>query len=173
MGKWTQAALQAAASPTSLSAVQGSPSSGQEVGQLDGGSQVSKAPTCPSPQRGAQSLSVAAEHPAGQQPSPSMHAVIAWCEQRRVQASLEPEAKSAVQASPSSQLRGHDPATPVVIPRSQVSPVSTMPLPQTTAQSLSLPDQHPAGQHWSPSAQAVICVATQVALQALAVPLTT
>jgi hypothetical protein len=48
-----------------------------------------------------------------------------------------------------------------------------MPLPQTTGQSLSLLDEHPAGQHWSPSVQAVIGVATQVALQAPALPFST
>ena len=48
--------------------VQELPSS-QEVGQEDGGSQVSPVSTAPLPQVGEQSRSVLALHPAGQQPS--------------------------------------------------------------------------------------------------------
>jgi hypothetical protein len=99
-----------------------------------------------------------------------MQAVIAWWKQARVHPSIVPEPKSSVQASPSSQLRGHAPAKPVVIARSQVSPVSTARLPQTTVQSLSLFAEHPAGQQPSPSAQAVIGVATQDALHSSARP---
>jgi hypothetical protein len=90
----------------------------------------------------------------------------------RVQASAEPEARSVVQASPSSQLRGHAPEMPALTARSQVSPESTMPLPQTTGQSSSFAASHPGGQHWSPFAQVVVSTATQVALQAPAVPFT-
>src|SRR5215831_17703928 len=159
IGTWRQAAVHEAASPISRSAVQGSPSSGQDVGQLAGGSQVSPAPTCPSPQRaGPQSLSVVAEQPAGQQPSPERQAVIGWWKQARVQVSSEPAAKSRVHASASSQLRGHAPGAPVVIARSQVSPSSTLPLPQMTRQSLSSSAEQPAGQQPSPSLQALIAV---------------
>ena len=86
-----------------------SPSSGQVVGQLDGGSQVSPAPTRPSPQVAAQSLSAAALQPGGQQPSPLTQAAIGSCVQAREQASTVPDAKSAVQASPSSQVAAQAP----------------------------------------------------------------
>src|SRR6185295_15324891 len=56
IGTCRQAALQVAEAPVSCSAVHGSPSSGQDVGQLAGGSQVSPAPMRPSGQWGAQSL---------------------------------------------------------------------------------------------------------------------
>jgi hypothetical protein len=173
IGTCRQAAVQSAALPVSCSAVQGSPSSGQRVGQVLGGSQVSPAPTCLSPHCGAQSRSVAAEQPGGQQPSSDRQPVIGWWTQARVHASVEPDAKSSVHASSSSQVRGHAPAAPAVIARSQVSPASTAPSPQMTAQSLSFPGEQPAGQHWSPPVQAVMGVATQAALHAPALPLST
>ena len=86
-----------------------SPSSGQVAGQLDGGSQVSPAPTRPSPQVVAQSASAAALQPGGQQPSPLTQAVIGSWAQAREQPSIVPDAKSAVQASPSSQLAAQAP----------------------------------------------------------------
>jgi hypothetical protein len=70
-----QTAEHVAAAPVSVSVVQTSPSS-QEVGQLL--SQVSPLSMTPLPQVGEQSPSVLAEHPAGQQPSPSWHWVMLW-----------------------------------------------------------------------------------------------
>jgi hypothetical protein len=102
--------------------VHGSPSSGQVVGQVVGGSQVSPAPIRPSPQRGLQSESVAPVQPAGQQASSSRQAVIVSCWQARVQPATVPEARSTVQASASSQDRAQAPGWPAVIARSQRSP---------------------------------------------------
>jgi hypothetical protein len=90
IGVWRQTASQRAGLPVRRSEVQGSPSSAQVVGQVAGGSQVSPAPIFPSPQTGAQSLSVAAVQPVGQQPSPPRQPVTGWCEQLRVQPSTEP-----------------------------------------------------------------------------------
>ena len=58
--------------PVIPSVVQALPSL-QEVGQEDGGSQVSPFSTTPLPQVDEQSESVFALHPAGQQPSPATH----------------------------------------------------------------------------------------------------
>jgi hypothetical protein len=91
----------------------------------------------------------------------------------RVQASVEPEARSVVHASPSSQLRGQVPERPAVMARSHVSPASTMPLPQTMGQSSSFAAAHPGGQQWSPFAQATMGCATHAALHAPEVPWTT
>jgi hypothetical protein len=55
---------------------------------------------------------LAAEQPWGQQPSSSMQPVIGWCVQVRVHPSAEPEAKSSVQAMPSSQERRQAPGVP-------------------------------------------------------------
>jgi hypothetical protein len=70
IGTCRHAALQVEALPVICSAVQGSPSSGQEVGQLLGGSQVSPAWMWSSPHCGLQSLSLFLLQPSGQQPSP-------------------------------------------------------------------------------------------------------
>jgi len=168
-----QAASQVAALPVIRSIVHASPSSGQVAGQVVGGSQVSPAPIFRSPHVGAQSPSVAGEQPAGQQPSPEMQPVIGSWTQARVQASLVPDARSRVQAFPSSQVRGQAPGIPAVIPRSQVSPGPTTPSPQTTAQSLSFVAEQPVGQHPSPPTHSSVRIGTQVALQSLEVPLTT
>ena len=69
----------------SLAAVQASESALQDVGQLDGGSQVSPSSTTPFPQIGAQSRSVRKEQPTGQQPSPAAHARFRDTAQRLVQ----------------------------------------------------------------------------------------
>ena len=90
IGVCRQAASQRVGSPLNPSEVQGSPSSGQVVGQVAGGSHVSPAPTLPSPHTGSQSPSVAAVHPGGQQPSPLKQPEMGWCEQLRVQPSTEP-----------------------------------------------------------------------------------
>ena len=130
-----------------------------------GGLQVSPAPMRPSVQRGAQSPSLAPEHPGGQQPSPAMQAVTGWWTQVRVQPSAEPEATSTVQALASSQVLRQAPWWPAVIARSQFSPSSTTPLPQISWQSLSLAVEQPGGQQPSPPAHPVIGIATQAALQ--------
>jgi hypothetical protein len=69
-------AVQLALSPARLSLVQASASS-QALGQLEIGSQVSPDSTALLSQTGAQSLSSLLLQPAGQQPSPSLHALIA------------------------------------------------------------------------------------------------
>lgn len=177
IGTWRHEASQLAAPPVNRSTVHASPSSGQVVGQVLGGSHVSPAPILRSPHVAAQSPSVAVEQPFGQQPSPSMQPVIdAWA-QARVQAWPLPDARSRVQAFPSSQVCGQAPGIPAVIARSQVSAASTTPSPQTTVQSLSyvgasVAAEQPAGQHPSPPAHAVISVATQVVLQFARVPCT-
>ena len=118
MGTWTQATLQCSGSPISISVVQGSPSSGQVVGQVVLGSQVSPAPTCLSPHVPAQSLSLAALQPGGQQPSSFRHAKTGAWVQRRVQLAIEPLARSVVQAFWSSQVWAQAPGSPAVIARS-------------------------------------------------------
>jgi hypothetical protein len=173
IGMWRQATLHIAASPVSCSTVQGSPSSGHEVGQVLGGSQVSPAPTWRSPQLGMQSRSFAAEQPNGQQPSSGIHAVSGVWLQLREQPSMEPDAWSKVHALPSSQVRAQAPGAPVVMARSQLSPFSTTPSPQMVGQSLSLVGLHPGAQHLSSSRQAVIGIATHAALQVSARPVTT
>lgn len=165
IGTCRQAASQWAGSPVSCSFVQGSPSSGQVVGQVVGGSQVSPAPIRPSPQTGWQSESVAALQPGGQQPSSSRQAVSASCWQARVQPATDPDARSTVQASASSQEWAQLPGIPAVIARSHCSPASTTPSPQTTGQSESVVAVQPAGQQPSPPMQRVIGVATQLAVQ--------
>jgi hypothetical protein len=170
IGTCRQAELQWAGSPVSCSLVQGSPSSGQVVGQVVGGSQVSPAPIRPSPQRGPQSESVATVQPGGQQPSSSRQAVIASWLQARVQLATEPEAMSTVQASASSQDCAQAPGIPAVMARSHCSPVSTRPSPHTTGQSESLAAVQPAGQQPSPPRQPVMGVATQLALQEAGAP---
>lgn len=165
IGRWRQAALQVSEEPVSCSVVHGSPSSGQVVGQLLGGSHVSPAPTRLSPHFGAQSLSFSAEQASGQQPSFGIQPVMrAWLHARE-QPSTDPDAWSNVQASPSSQVRSQAPGWPAVIARSQRSLVSTTPSPQIAGQSLSSTAVHPGGQQRSPPTQAVIGVATHAALQ--------
>ena len=86
---WLQATLQLALLPVILSMVHVLASS-QEVGQDDAGSQVSPGSTTPLPQVGEQSVSVLALHPAGQQPSPDTHVVIAVWLQVALQLALLP-----------------------------------------------------------------------------------
>lgn len=173
IGTCRQAAVHAAAVPVICSAVQGSPSSGQVVGQLGGGSQVSPAPIFLSPQVGAQSLSVSGEQAGGQQPSFETQVVIgAWLHDRE-HPSTEPVAWSNVHASPSSQVRAQAPGAPVVIARSQLSLVSTTPSPQIVGgQSLSSTAVQPDGQHSSPPTHLVTGFATQTALHLSARPCT-
>jgi hypothetical protein len=165
IGTCRHAPVQVAALPVSCSAVQGSPSSAQVVGQVPGGSQVSPAPMSLSPHCGLQSPSLPAVQPIGQQPSPDRQPVTGWWMQVRVQPSGDPEAKSSVQASASSQVRGQAPGKPAVIARSQLSLLLTTPSPQIAAQSESEAIVQPAGQQPSPPAHPVIGIATQWALQ--------
>jgi hypothetical protein len=160
IGVW-QTAVQSAALPSSVSSVHGLPSSAQLVGQDDTGSQVSPNSTTPLSHTGAQSLSVLALHPAGQQLSPLIQAVIGvW--QTAVQFAALPSSVSSVHASPSSvQLVGQDAGG------SQVSPYSTAPLPQVTQQLMSLLALQLAGQHPSSedSEQVVTGLCVQYAVQ--------
>ena len=109
-------------------------------------SQVSPASTTPLPHFTGQSRSVSEVAPLGQQPSlASRLAVSVVLAHLRVQA--PPERESLVQASLSSQSArvGHLPA-PEEIPGSQVSPLSSRPLPHPTGQSRSVSEVAPAGQ---------------------------
>jgi hypothetical protein len=106
--------------------VQALPSS-QLAGQLAIGSQVSPVSTTPLPQVAEQSESFAAVHVAAQQPSPPTQVVMGRALHATLHAWALPVSWSSVQALPSSQLVGHE------VAGSQVSPASTMPLPQTAA----------------------------------------
>ena len=101
-----------------------------------------------------------------------MQPVIGWCVQVRVHPSAVPDAKSSVQAMPSSHERRQAPGVPAVIARSQFSRFSTTPFPQNAGQSESSAAVRPAGQQLSPFTASVIGVATQVALQANPTPCT-
>ncbi len=142
---FTHAALQVEALPCSLRVWQ--PTLGQLVGQLP--SQVSPGSTIPSPHRGLQSLSVALVQPVGQQPSPLAQAV--WTPssvQLAVQLAADPTSFRRMQAF-QGQVAGQAEGG------SQVSPVSTAPLPHLGLQSLSTLALQAAGQQPSPEAQAV------------------
>jgi len=76
--------------------------------------------------------------PEAQQPSPSVQDVITVLEQAALQLAAEPVKRSLVHLLPSSQDVGQLP--------SQVSPVSTAPLPQFAEQSLSVTGVHPSAQ---------------------------
>jgi hypothetical protein len=146
----TQAALQVLALPVSFRFWQ--PMRGQVVGQLP--SQLSPGSTMPSPQRGAQSLSLALLQPVGQQPSPFAHAV---CTPSSTQLAVH------VAAEPSSFFRMqpfHGHVAGQCDGGSQVSPASTAPLPQRGWQSLSTLALHAAGQQPSPLAHAVWTVSS-------------
>ena len=124
----------------------------QEVGQEDAGSQVSPGSTTPLPQVGEQSVSVLALHPAGQQPSPETQVLIVVWLQATLQLALLPVIRSMVQALLSLQEVGQEDFG------SQVSPVSTTPLPHVGEQSESTLALHPAGQQPSPATQVVMAV---------------
>jgi hypothetical protein len=103
--------------------VHASPSS-QAVGHVLAGSQVSLSATTPSPQLAEQSLSVSALQPWGQHPSPASQAVLMALTHTTSQVSGAPLRLSSVHALASSQLLGQ------VLAGSQLSPVSSTPLPQ-------------------------------------------
>src|SRR4051812_3571871 len=117
------------------------------------------------PHIGAQSLSVFAFAPLGQQPSPFIGCVIGWNEQLAVQV-LPLISRSRVQTFVSAHVVGHLPA-PVVIAVSHVSPLSTTPLPQPAWQSLSFAVVAFGGQQPSLFAGCVIGVVVQCAWQLL------
>jgi len=160
----TQTAVQLAAAPVSFRRAQAI--QGQVVGQLEVGSQVSPLSTAPLLHFGMQSLSLVALQPAGQQPSPFMHAVC-----------ILSSTHWAWQPPPFTSLRSWQPMDGQAVGQldsgSQVSPQvdSTVPLPQVQLQSLSLAAVHPPGQQLSPEAQ-VICLpaSTHLAVQVSGAP---
>ena len=113
------AALQFALLPVRRSVVHVLPSL-HVVGHVPGGSHVSFMSMLPSPQEAEQSLSLALLQLAGQQPSPSLHALIGSRVHTRSHVSAAPDCESTVHALKSS----HGAQSP-----SQVSPSSTTPLP--------------------------------------------
>src|SRR5262249_20374051 len=118
----------------------------------------------PLPQSGPpQSESVSKVQPAGQQPSPPWHIVTGAFLQRAWQVPASCRV-SVVQASRSSQLVGQEPGMPEGMPRSQVSPKSTRPLPQRL-QSPSEPPVQPDGQQPSPVWHMVTGAKVQAAVQ--------
>ena len=148
---WLQARVQSSLLPVIASVVQGFLSS-QEVGQEDGGSQVSPDSTTPFPQTGEQSESLFALHTGGQQPSPETQAVMEVWLQVMLQLARLPALASVVQTLSSSQEVGQEDGG------SQVSPDSITPLPQVGVQSESLLALHAAGQQPSAATQAVMMV---------------
>jgi hypothetical protein len=166
MGVWVQTTLQVALPPVIPSVVHGSPSS-QEVGHVDGGSQVSPLSKMPLPQVEGQSASCFCVHPAGQQPSPATQVVMGVWVQATSQVALLPVILSLVQTLPSSQVVGQE------VCGSQVSLVSTTPLPQIGGQSESALVGlvlHPTGQQPSPETQVVMAVWVQATLQLALLP---
>jgi hypothetical protein len=144
-----QAAVQLAALPVSESMVQAFPSLHEaSVGQLP--SQSSPASTTPFPQLAEQLLSLLALHPLGQQPSPFVHVEMVWRAHAKLQLVALPVMVSIVHAFPSLQVAGH------VLCGSQVSPISTTPLPQLAEQLLSLLALQPGGQQPSALRHCVI-----------------
>jgi len=142
-------AEQLVALPVSESIVQALPSL-QLAGQLP--SHTSPASTCPLPQLAEQSVSLLRLQPGAQQPSPDAQAVIAEARQTELQAAGSPSKRSTVQEFPSSQAVGQLP--------SQVSPASTVRLPQVAEQSESSTEVHPGAQQPSPPVQAITAVNT-------------
>jgi hypothetical protein len=135
-----QRAVHEAAAPSSLRSVQ--PMGGQLVGQEPTGSQLSPLSTTLFPHVALQSLSLAALHAAGQQPSAFTHAV--WATSFTHWAWQVPGLASRRNMQP---MGGHEPGQ---LPSgSQVSPhaASIMLLPHVHAQSLSFATVQPDGQH--------------------------
>jgi len=143
-----------AAAPVSVSRVHAMLSL-HEVGHAP--SQVSDASTTPLPQVDEQSLSFAAVHPVGQQPSALVQAVRGVLVHWNEHASVAPVNPSTVQALPSSQEVGQF--------SSHDSPVSTTPLPQVFVQSASLAAEQPKEQQPSLTIEQPTGLATQRAVQ--------
>jgi hypothetical protein len=110
-----------------------------------------------------QSASVALQ-PLGQQPSPEVHAVMAVLLQATLQFSALPVSRSSVHAMRSSQLAGHEAGG------SQVSPLSSEPLPQLAEQSTSVVWLQPAGQQPSPELQMTMVLNVHATLQVAVFP---
>src|SRR5262245_48742789 len=119
------------------------------------------------PQLAMQSLSLLELAPGGQQPSPDMACVIALRVQLMLQVDGLPVVRSAVQLSLSLQSAGQG----VLVPFSQVSPVSSTRLPHDAEQSRSLLELQPDGQQRSLLRHCVIGTRSQRRLQVLALPL--
>jgi len=160
---WVQATLQLALLPVILSVVHALKSL-QLAGQDDGGSQVSPFSTTPLPHFGWQSESLLALHVGGQQPSLPTQTVMAVWLQATLQVSRPPVITSVVQALLSLQLAGQEDFG------SQVSPLSTTPLPHFGWQSESLLALHPPGQQPSPALQVLMVVWLQAMLQLALLP---
>jgi hypothetical protein len=109
----------------------------QKLGQFP--SHVSGGSIVPLPHVAEQSLSFVEVQPSAQQPSLPTQAEIVVYVQRTLHVSGDPVNESRVQGSLSSHDVGQFP--------SQVSPVSTFPLPHVAAQSSSLPALQFEGQH--------------------------
>jgi hypothetical protein len=125
-------ALHLAELPTISSVVQGSPSS-HVAGHVLGGSHVSPASSVPFPQLGEQSESLIALQPSGQHESFAAQAVIRVFLHSAVQVAASPTIVCFTQASCERHVCsvGQSP--------SQVSPRSTIPLPQIGARSAAAP----------------------------------
>lgn len=129
-----------------------------------GGSQVSPVSTTLLPQLAEQSVSVLESQPVGQQPSPGVQAVMVLWLQLALQFVALPVSESVVQALPSLQVVGH------VSGGSQVSLVSTTPLPQVAEQSVSVAELQLGGQQPSPGVQVSMVPWVQETLQVSALP---
>jgi hypothetical protein len=133
--------------PVRTSLVQTMPSSAHVVGQLP--SQVSVPSTTPLPHIAMQFGSLLALQPGAQQLSPPMHIVIGGCVHWTLHCVGVLVSTSLVHAIPSSgHVVGQFP--------SQVSPISTMSLPQLAEQSSSFVEVQPGAQQPSPSLHVVI-----------------
>lgn len=146
-----QLSVQDAALPAVPSMVHALESLQLSIWHMLGGSQVSPPSRVPLPQVGEQSLSVLALQPGGQQLSPFSQAVMVWCAQADVQLAGLPVGVSRVHATPSLQL-----IIAHALGGSQVSPASTIRLPQLAEQLLSLVALQPPGQQPSPFWQVVM-----------------
>jgi hypothetical protein len=114
--------------------------------------------------QGPQSESRDIVHPEGQHPSPFAQVVMGV--EVHIAAQVPPPVSEArAQALMGEQVVGHAPVMPAAMPVSQSSPVSTTPLPQRTAQSLSLVELHVEGQHPSALMHPVMGVVSQTAAQ--------
>jgi hypothetical protein len=119
---------------------------GQALGHEASGSQVSRPSMEPLPHTTAQSLSLAALQPLGQQPSSDRH----WV-------SCPASMQWAVQVPASTRVSSVQPCIGQVcgqvVSGSHSSPGSSVPLPHWLVQSRSLAAVQPSGQHSSPSTQ--------------------
>jgi hypothetical protein len=160
---WLHAKVHCAALPVLESVVHESPSA-QLAGQLAGGSQVSPGSTTLLPHCERQSSSLLAVQPGAQQPSPLLQVTTGVWPQVALQFSALPVRKSVVQATASSQSVGQ------LAGGSQVSPGSTLPLPQEVEQSSSTMAAHPAGQQPSALTHETMGACVQPTLQVSAAP---